>query len=316
MTHLVNNSLKLPIDVLQPEDLATEEPPTAVQHANSIESWVKFDFKRVIEDTSIRFEHKHYGSKNTFLTSVFPIQRRFSVVPQGLLRQDKSHLPNLAKSVGSTGGQHYGRENDDQRENDRRCYPDFTVVKVIPTDPSTPRIHYLLCVIEIKHHRVSKPEDKAGMASQMLRYMVTCIKHRYRDPHLKGFLMYGRYYQKFEIDGNFVNYVPYELLDMYAPGDPLTIALCQIAIQEWNRMNVHDMPLAEERGTEDPEVFWEDDEEEYQDGKVPEWLKAVIDNSMDESTDESTDESMDESTDESMDESTDESTDGSMDLDG
>ncbi|THU90295.1 hypothetical protein K435DRAFT_802089 [Dendrothele bispora CBS 962.96] len=92
-------------------------------------------------DQGVRFEHKHYGSKNTFLNSVFPIHRRFSVVPQGLLQQDKSNLPKLAMSTGSTGAQHY--------ENDQRLYHNFTIVKVISTDANTPRRHYLW-IIEVK----------------------------------------------------------------------------------------------------------------------------------------------------------------------
>ncbi|THU81543.1 hypothetical protein K435DRAFT_873237 [Dendrothele bispora CBS 962.96] len=288
MANQVINSLEHPVDALKPNELEAEISPTPLEHANNIAQWVKHDFKRVIEDPAVRFEHKHYGSKNTFFNSVFPIHRRFSVVPQGLLRQVKTHLPNLATSTGSTGAQQYGRENKGQRENEQRLYPDFTIVKVIPTDESTPRRHYLLCIIEIKHPRVGL-QDRRGMESQMLRYMTASMKHRYRDQHLKGFLLYGRFYQQFELDhdasGDFVNYVSDEFHDMYAPGDPLTLALCKLAVQEWNRKDVDDIPLTSKTTEEDSEVYVDEAEDAEADKGNTNWIpfddEMDVDKSMD-----------------------------------
>ncbi|KZT20846.1 hypothetical protein NEOLEDRAFT_1140164 [Neolentinus lepideus HHB14362 ss-1] len=54
----------------------------------------------------LHYEHQHYGPDNTFLYSCFPSQRRFSVIPQAVIRKVRPILPNvnpLNISQGSTG---------------------------------------------------------------------------------------------------------------------------------------------------------------------------------------------------------------------
>lgn len=68
--------------------------------------------------------------------------------------------------------------------------------------------------------------------------MNTLIKHPYRVPELKGYLLAGTQYLEYQIVGDTVEYDPGQYKDIFAPGDPLTEMLCTIAVQEWNRASV------------------------------------------------------------------------------
>ncbi|KAK7441756.1 hypothetical protein VKT23_016419 [Stygiomarasmius scandens] len=241
----ITSSLELPLSQLFPPELTEEEPPTTVAHANTIDQWVKWNFKRVLT-AYVHYEHQLYGPDNTFLHSIFPIRRRFSIIPQAALRRviKRGAIP-LDLSTGSSGGEHYGRTN---KGSEIRIYPDFLVVKVIPTPEGLPRQHYIVCVLEIKLGEDESPDvgDHAEIESQMLLYMETLVKHPYRDPELEGYLLNGATFLKFKIINGEVDYTSEDFRDIFGPGDPLTRALCDIAVQQWNRKTtvnvVHDLP--------------------------------------------------------------------------
>ncbi|EPQ53427.1 hypothetical protein GLOTRDRAFT_94687 [Gloeophyllum trabeum ATCC 11539] len=76
--------------------------------------------------------------------------------------------------------------------------------------------------------------------AQMSLYMKMILKHNYRDPDLRGFLLDGNYFQRFKINGDQV--VVDDPIDIFAPGDPLTMDLCNIASRHWNRDEVGGPP--------------------------------------------------------------------------
>ncbi|KAJ3893316.1 hypothetical protein GG344DRAFT_75084 [Lentinula edodes] len=255
MTETVVASLELPLKDLFPSKLQYENPPTAVGHANSIDPWIKWNLKRALT-AKVHFEHQLYGPDNTYLHSVFPTARRFSVIPQALLRRvmRQGRVKDLNVSTGSTGGIHWGRDSG-RSSTSVKIYPDFLIVKVFPTADSVPRKHYVVCVVEIKlrvgnEDEESQPHTAEGEA-QMFGYMETLINHPYRVAELKGYLLRGTKYLEFRIVDNEVQYIPGQYQDIFAAGDPLTVHLCQIAIQEWNRRAVDGAPDNKDDDEED-----------------------------------------------------------------
>lgn len=149
-----------------------------------------------------------------------------------------------------------------------KAYPDFFAVKVLPTAGDSAlkpiRKHFVVCVMEIKLTSFEEEEnnevdelDELGhedveggefpeqskrtkrayqlAEQQMYQYMQTLINHPYRDPNLRGYLIVGSKYLEFQINGDKVDYTSMAYRDMMGPGDPLTMALCEIAVKEWNR---------------------------------------------------------------------------------
>ncbi|KAJ3870539.1 hypothetical protein F5051DRAFT_31783, partial [Lentinula edodes] len=96
----------------------------------------------------------------------------------------------------------------------------------------------------------SQPHTAEGEA-QMFGYMETLINHPYRVAELKGYLLRGTKYLEFWIVDNEVQYIPGQYQDIFAAGDPLTVHLCQIAIQEWNRRAVDGAPDNKDDDEED-----------------------------------------------------------------
>lgn len=112
MPETIVASLEHPLEQLFPGELPYQSPPTAIAHANTIEPWVKWYFKRVVAE-GVHYEHQLYGPDNTYLHSCFPIHRRFTVIPQALLRRaiaTNTRVNELNISTGSSGGKHWGRE--------------------------------------------------------------------------------------------------------------------------------------------------------------------------------------------------------------
>ncbi|KAF9065131.1 hypothetical protein BDP27DRAFT_1332332 [Rhodocollybia butyracea] len=170
----------------------------------------------------------------------FPIHRRFTVIPQALLRRviaTNTRVNELNISTGSSGGRHWGRETKVFQAEENLSEPggkDYIlislIVKVVPTQVTQPRKHYIVCV------------DQESAEAQMSDYMTTLINHPYRVPGLKGYLLRGRKYLPYQIVDDEVEYKPGEYKDIFAPGDPLTALLCTIAVEEWNRASV-DVPV-------------------------------------------------------------------------
>ncbi|THU98933.1 hypothetical protein K435DRAFT_837918 [Dendrothele bispora CBS 962.96] len=229
----IASSLELPLNDLFPAELTQETPPTAADHASTIDQWVQWNLKRALT-ADVHYEHQLYGPDNTFLHSIFPIHRRFSIIPQAAIRRviKRGAVP-LDLSTGSSGGEHMGRN---VKGSEIRIYPDFMVVKVIPTSEEIPCQHYIVCVVEIKAD--DDEDDYREIESQMLRYMTTLLKHPYRDPQLEVYVLRGTTYLKVEILDGVVVYNPGDFQSIFVPGDPLTLALCEIAVKEWNRKDV------------------------------------------------------------------------------
>jgi hypothetical protein len=106
--------LDLPLGPLP--KLTFETPPTVPDLLGQIPPWVANHLKSTIQ-SNVHYEHQLYGPLNTFLASIFPISRRFSVIPQGLLRkvvepdaEDEDEDECMGDiSIGSTGGLHESR---------------------------------------------------------------------------------------------------------------------------------------------------------------------------------------------------------------
>ncbi|KAF9072249.1 hypothetical protein BDP27DRAFT_1400930 [Rhodocollybia butyracea] len=238
MAESLLNSLELPLDELFPGELQQEKPPTAIGLANGIPLWVKYYFKRTLM-SGVHFEHQLYGPDNTYLQSIFSPARRFAIIPQALLRRviKQGRVKDLNVSTGSTGGIHWGRTSGWSAVG--KTFPDFFAVKVFPTPESEPRKHYVVCVVEVKLAEAAAGDvERVNTAEmQMFGYMKTLINHPYRVKQLKGYLLVGTKYLEYQINEETkdVDYVPGQYKNMFAAGDPLTIALCDIAVQEWNR---------------------------------------------------------------------------------
>jgi hypothetical protein len=96
-----------------PLPLIMENVPTVAAHANSIEPWIIWNMKSSIL-ANVHYENQFYGPENTYLNAIFPYRRRFSVIPQAMVRRVMSEdeiwedLGNI--SIGSSGGIHESRD--------------------------------------------------------------------------------------------------------------------------------------------------------------------------------------------------------------
>lgn len=92
--------------------LVIEAVPTVAPHAASIEPWVIWNMKSSIL-AQVHYENQLHGPKNTHLNAIFPLRRRFSVIPQAMIRRVMNEdeiwedLGNI--SIGSSGGVHESR---------------------------------------------------------------------------------------------------------------------------------------------------------------------------------------------------------------
>lgn len=143
-------------------------------------------------------------------------------------------------------------------------YPDFVAVKVIPTKEDSLRKQYVVCVVEIKAgENEEEPGDEAQLeeseekklqrkrkaqeaeirqsTAQMAGYMETLINHPYRDPNLEGFLIRRHQFCRFRLfskEGMKGVDMADQWEEIFAPGDPLTLALCGIALRHWNMSKI------------------------------------------------------------------------------
>ena len=95
-----------------PLPLIPEAIPTVATHAASLDPWVIWNLKNSIS-AEVHYENHLYGPVNTYLNAVFPLRRRFSVIPQAIIRRVMDadevweDLGNI--SIGSSGGVHESR---------------------------------------------------------------------------------------------------------------------------------------------------------------------------------------------------------------
>lgn len=110
MSGTVVASLGYSVEDLFPPPLDQEDPPTVIEHANNMELWTKWHLKRTLT-SGVHFEHQLYGPDNTYLQEIFPTSRRFSVIPQALIRRvlPRRRYKPLNVSTGSSGGRHGSR---------------------------------------------------------------------------------------------------------------------------------------------------------------------------------------------------------------
>lgn len=96
-----------------PPPLEHETPPSVADLIAQIDRWVIYHLKVTVQ-SNVHFENQLYGVINSFHTSIFPLNRRFMVIPQALIRRAmeagevNEDLGNV--SFGSTGGLHESRE--------------------------------------------------------------------------------------------------------------------------------------------------------------------------------------------------------------
>lgn len=96
------------VQQLPPPVLPQQFVPLPAALINSIPLWVRYNLANALLSNP-HYEHQLYGPFNTFLTCIFPIDRFFSVHPQGLIRAPYQDENPLNVSTGSSGGQHRSR---------------------------------------------------------------------------------------------------------------------------------------------------------------------------------------------------------------
>lgn len=222
-----------------PPDLQAEIRPTVNDLKVRILPWVSYNFQKTLK-SDVHYENQLYGVWNAFLASVFPLERRFMIIPQAIIRRaitDENEmdedLGNL--SFGSTGAYHESREMPGTEV--EKAYPDFLPVKVSLV-PGPIREHRALCIVEVKGPR----EPILRGHRQMLSYMDTLADHPRREQNLLGFLVTGSWVRTYQLrraaDNTWVTQYniddDYDLLGPNPRGDPFTSTLCDIARRNWN----------------------------------------------------------------------------------
>ncbi|TFK33178.1 hypothetical protein BDQ12DRAFT_769093 [Crucibulum laeve] len=208
--------------------------PSVAQQIAGIPLWVIYHFKQTFT-CNVHYENQLYGCINNYLQSIFPLSRRFMIIPQALVRRPliDDEVPDDLRRVsfGSTGALHESRILSGTEAG--KLIPDFLVVKVTPR-PGTERAHRVLDVVEIK--RDDETAEKAD--TQMKTYMEGLLAHT-RDPNLRGFLVMGNSVRVYRIEvdkkeGPLI--VGYPVSDMFnSPnGDIFTDQLFRSARDNWN----------------------------------------------------------------------------------
>lgn len=97
-------------EVQQPPALASERNVSIDDQVAQIDSWILYDLKSTVL-SEVHYENTLYGCFNALLTSIFPLKRRFMVIPQAVVRR-ALELDDLEDdvSVGSTGALHQSRK--------------------------------------------------------------------------------------------------------------------------------------------------------------------------------------------------------------
>ena len=96
-----------------PPALTHQNPPSVPELIDNIDPWVIYHLKQTIL-SGVHFENQLYGVVNSYHTSIFPLSRRFMVIPQALIRRAmdaeeiEEDLSNT--SFGSTGAFHESRD--------------------------------------------------------------------------------------------------------------------------------------------------------------------------------------------------------------
>ncbi|GJJ11980.1 hypothetical protein Clacol_006218 [Clathrus columnatus] len=224
-----------------PPPLLHEPPPSVDQLRAQIEHWIIYHLLKTLE-SNVYYENHLYGPLNSFLASIFPMRRRYMVIPQAILRRALTedeigrHHPNV--SVGSTGAIHEARDIDMSGGVEHsKHYPDFVIVKVTPR-LETRRDHCIVCIVEVK-----RDAGSISLAiAQMDAYMKQAARLSSRVENLRGYLTLGSSVLRFWLENEegdlVVNHTREEdMFNMSDQGDPFTRELCQIAIDSWNYQN-------------------------------------------------------------------------------
>lgn len=99
-------------DAQEPPVLAYDRHvPSVPAHIDQINPWILYHIKSTIL-SGVHHENQLYGSFNACLTSIFPLNRRFMIIPQAIIRramnvQEIEDDPDV--SFGSTGAFHESR---------------------------------------------------------------------------------------------------------------------------------------------------------------------------------------------------------------
>jgi hypothetical protein len=96
-----------------PVELPQETPPSVTNLITQIDRWVIYHLKKTIQ-SRVHFENQLYGTINALHASIFPLSRRFMIIPQAIIRRAMEadevdeDLGNV--SFGSTGALHESRD--------------------------------------------------------------------------------------------------------------------------------------------------------------------------------------------------------------
>ncbi|KAF7761059.1 hypothetical protein Agabi119p4_10468 [Agaricus bisporus var. burnettii] len=212
---------------LLPPPLQIEEPLAVDEIIRQIDPWIFYHLRSTIGH--VHYENQLYGIINAFLTSIFPLRRRFMTIPQYMLRRAleleeiDEYLANV--SFGSTDC--FFESRDLAGNEEFKLYPDFAIVKVTP-QPNSPREHRLIALIEVKR------DEKAVSTAmtQCFQYLEQAQGHLSRREDLCCYLMLGSRINV--IAGSATGHEEVETFDMFDCDDQFTRALCTIAREEWN----------------------------------------------------------------------------------
>ncbi|KAG6823764.1 hypothetical protein H0H92_009111 [Tricholoma furcatifolium] len=215
-----------------PPPLQPEVPPTVDALVAQIDDWVVYHLLCTFASNP-HYENQLYGPLNIYLTSIFPISRRFMVIPQALLRRaiQAGDQDAANTSFGSTA-EHESRNLPGVEH--FKLIPDFEVVKVTPAPHvDMRRQHRIVCIIEVKKDDMTSTQA----ADQMADYMRQAEPHRRLEP-LVGYLVMGPHVLKFVLRRHrnrpLVTYNHDEFFDMRNAGNVFTRDLCRIARGQWD----------------------------------------------------------------------------------
>ncbi|KAF8958814.1 hypothetical protein BDZ97DRAFT_1923432 [Flammula alnicola] len=219
--------------VTLPNPLVPQNSPTRNAHIAQIDPGVIYLLRTTIE-SNIHYESQLHGPVGAFLESIFPQRRRFMNIAQAILREvvdpeDRDDdLSNI--SFGSTGGEHRSRNTPGQEKN--KLLPDFLTVKVVLRPPRQPRDYRIVTVVELKRN----DEDQTNAETQMVAYMVRVNEIAAPNNSFRGFLVMEDHVQVYGYTGYGPNrsVEMVDEYDMFAPGNPFTRDLADIATNYWN----------------------------------------------------------------------------------
>ncbi|KAF8066521.1 hypothetical protein FPV67DRAFT_1449709 [Lyophyllum atratum] len=186
----------LDFPILQPPDLQAENRPTVNELKARILPWVAYNFQKQV-GSNVHYENQLYGPWNSFLSSIFPLERQFMVIPQAIIRRVITDPADIDEdlgnvSAGSTGAIHESRHMSGTEI--EKGYPDFMPVKVTLVEGNI-RHHHAMCIIEVKAPQVPLSVGHR----QILAYLKTMAAHPRREKPLFGFLVAGSIVRTYEL---------------------------------------------------------------------------------------------------------------------